>query len=277
MHVAGIVLGFVIGLSLGLLGSGGSILTVPVFVHILGFGAKDSIAMSLVVVGTTSLVGALAHWRKGHANIRVASIFGAVAIVGTYLGTRLAARLTGAEQLGIFATIMMVAAGFMLRGRQADAESRTPQTSASISFTASQALVVGSLTGLVGVGGGFLIVPALVWGGLPMRDAVGTSLFIIAMNCVVGFCGYLGQVKVVWLSVVLVTAGTIPGIATGMYAMRFVSQQALRRGFAVLLFGIAVYMLYSNLGACSRVILRWRRDLTEYVVSAFRRTVVKSG
>jgi hypothetical protein len=249
MHVTGVALGFVIGLLLGLLGSGGSILTVPVFVHILGFGAKDSIAMSLVVVGTTSLVGGFGQWWKGRANIRVASIFGGVAIVGTYLGTRLATRLSGTEQLGIFATIMMVAAGFMLRGRQAEAGSRPAQTLASIPSTAIQALVVGSLTGLVGVGGGFLIVPALVWGGLPMRDAVGTSLLIIAMNCVMGFYGYLGQVKVVWLSVALVTAGTIPGIATGTYAMRFVSQQALRRGFAVLLFGVAVYMLYQNLGA----------------------------
>ena len=249
MPVTGVVLGFAIGLSLGLLGSGGSILTVPVFVHILGFGAKDSIAMSLVVVGTTSLVGAIGHWRKGHANIRVASIFGAFAIVGTYFGTRLATRLSGAEQLGIFATIMMVAAGFMLRGRQADAGFRAAPTSTSIPSTAIPALVVGSLTGLVGVGGGFLIVPALVWGGLPMRDAVGTSLLIIAMNCVMGFCGYLGQVKVVWLSVALVTAGTMPGIVTGTYAMRFVPQQALRRGFAVLLFGVAVYMLYRNLGA----------------------------
>ena len=150
MPVTGVVLGFAIGLSLGLLGSGGSILTVPVFVHILGFGAKDSIAMSLVVVGTTSLVGAIGHWRKGHANIRVASIFGAFAIVGTYLGTRLATRLSGGEQLGIFATIMMVAAGFMLRGRQADAGSRTAPTSTSIPSTAIPALVVGSLTGLVG-------------------------------------------------------------------------------------------------------------------------------
>ncbi len=249
MHVTGVVLGFVIGLSLGLLGGGGSILTVPVFVYILGFGAKESIAMSLAVVGTTSLVGAVGHWREGHVNVRVASIFGAVAIVGTYLGTRLATRLSGAEQLAIFATIMLVAAGFMLRGRQADAGSPAAQTSASVASTAIQGLVVGSLTGLVGVGGGFLIVPALVWGGLPMRDAVGTSLLVIAMNCVMGFYGYIGQVKIAWLSVALVTAGTMPGIATGTYAMRFVSQQALRRGFAVLLFGVAVYMLYRNLGA----------------------------
>jgi hypothetical protein len=237
-----------IGLSLGLLGGGGSILTVPVFVYILGFGAKESIAMSLAVVGTTSLVGAVGHWWEGHVNVRVASIFGAVAIVGTYLGTRLATRLSGAEQLAIFATIMLVAAGFMLHGRQADAGSRNGQTSASVASTAILGLVVGSLTGLVGVGGGFLIVPALVWGGLPMRDAVGTSLLVIAMNCVTGFYGYIGQVKVAWLSVALVTAGTMPGMATGTYAMRFVSQRALRRGFAVLLFGVAIYMLYRNLG-----------------------------
>ena len=107
-------------------------------------------------------------------------------------------------------------------------------------FTAIQGLVVGSLTGLVGVGGGFLIVPALVWGGLQMRDAVGTSLLIIAMNCVIGFYGYVGQVEIAWLSVALVTAGTMPGIAAGTYAMRFVSQRALRQGFAALLFGVAI-------------------------------------
>jgi uncharacterized protein len=145
VHVTGVILGFGIGLSLGLLGGGGSILTVPVFVYILGFGAKESIAMSLAVVGTTSLVGAVGHWREGHVNLRVASIFGAIAIVGTYLGTRLATRLSGAEQLAIFATIMLVAAGFMLRGRPADAGSRTAQTATSIAI---QGLVVGSLTGL---------------------------------------------------------------------------------------------------------------------------------
>jgi uncharacterized protein len=241
MPVTALVLGFVIGLSLGLLGGGGSILTVPVFVYILGFGAKDAIAMSLVVVGATSLVGALSHWRKGHVNIRVASIFGAVAIVGTNLGTHLAMRLSGADQLAIFATIMLIAAGFMLRGPQAEAGSHHAQTSALFASTAIKGLVVGSLTGLVGVGGGFLIVPALVWGGLPMREAVGTSLLVIAMNCGAGFYGYLGQVKVAWLSVALVTAGT--------YAMRFVSQHALRRGFAVLLFGVAAYILYWNLWA----------------------------
>ena len=248
MHAAGVALGFVIGLSLGLLGGGGSILTVPIFVYVLGFGAKESIAMSLVVVGATSLVGAATHWREGHVNVRIALIFGAVAIVGTYWGTRLATRLTGTEQLALFATIMLAAAGFMIRGRQKDAEplaAHTSSTRAKVAFTAIQGLVVGSLTGLVGVGGGFLIVPALVWGGLLMCDAVGTSLLVIAMNCAMGFYGYTGQVKIAWLSVALVTAGTMPGIAAGTYAMRFVSQQALRRGFAALVFGVAIYMLWA--------------------------------
>lgn len=247
MSVAGVGLGFLIGVSLGLLGGGGSILTVPIFVYVLGFGAKESIAMSLVVVGTTSLVGAMGHRREGHVNLRVALLFGTVALVGTYLGTRLATRLDGTEQLLIFATVMLAAAAFMFRGRRADVAPRQARTAISVALTSMQGLVVGVLTGVVGVGGGFLIVPALVWGGLAMCDAVGTSLLIIAMNCVVGFYGYLGQVRIAWASVALVTAGTLPGIATGTYAMRLVPQPILRRGFAVLVFVLAVYMLYRNL------------------------------
>ncbi len=247
MHLVGVGLGFVIGLSLGLLGGGGSILTVPIFVYVLGFGAKESIAMSLAVVGATSLVGAVNHSREGHVNVRVALIFGAIATIGTWVGTRVATRLSGAEQLAIFAAVMLVAAAAMIRGRRGEADSPAAATSTSLFITAIRGFVVGTLTGLVGVGGGFLIVPALVWGGLSMRDAVGTSLLVIAMNCVMGFYGYLGHVEIAWLSIALVTAGTMPGIVTGTYAMRFVSQQALRRGFAVLLFGLAIYMLYRNL------------------------------
>jgi uncharacterized protein len=246
VHVAGVALGFVIGLSLGLLGGGGSILTVPIFVYVLGFGAKESIAMSLAVVGVSSLAGAVGHRREGHVNVRVAATFGAVALIGTYFGTRLATRLTGSEQLAVFAAVMLVAAGFMFRGRRGEV-GPIAQTAASVVLTALQGLIVGLLTGLVGVGGGFLIVPALIWGGLSMRDAVGTSLLVIAVNSAMGFYGYVGQVQIAWLSVALVTAGTMPGIAAGTYAMRFVSQQALRRTFAVLLIGVAVYMLYRNL------------------------------
>lgn len=252
MHLLSVALGVLIGLSLGLLGGGGSILTVPVFVYVLGFPAKESIAMSLVVVGVTSLVGAVGHWRHGHVKIRVAFVFGLVAMAGTYLGTRLATRLTGEEQLAIFAAIMLIAAGFMLRGRQPQAARVAGDDTASgvwslpIEVTAAEGFVVGSLTGLVGVGGGFLIVPALVLAGLPMLDAVGTSLLTIAFNCAVGFYGYIGQVQVAWMPMALVTAGTIPGIATGTYAVRFVSQRNLRRGFAMLLLCVAGYILYRS-------------------------------
>jgi hypothetical protein len=241
VHLVSVALGFLIGLSLGLLGGGGSILTVPVFVYALGFGPKESIAMSLAVVGLTSLAGAAGHWREGHVRLRVALIFGPVAMVGSYLGTRLARYLTGAEQLTIFAAVMLVAAGFMFRGVRSDDAPRKASLPAAI--TAVAGFIVGMLTGLVGVGGGFLIVPTLVWTGLRMVDAVGTSLLTIAMNSAVGFYGYLGQVPIAWIPMALVMAGTLPGIATGTYATRFVPPRILRRIFAVLILCVAVYIL----------------------------------
>jgi hypothetical protein len=156
--------------------------------------------------------------------------------------------LTGGEQLAIFAVVMLLAAGFMLRGRRIDGDGpdRSPDASLPMTITAAEGLAVGSLTGLIGVGGGFVIVPALVLAGLSMRDAVGTSLLTIAMNCAVGFYGYVGQVQIAWMPMLLVIGGTIPGIATGTYASQFVSQRALRRAFGVLLLGIAAYILYRN-------------------------------
>ena len=238
---------------MGLLGGGGSILTVPIFVYLLGFGAKESIVMSLAVVGVTSLVGAIGHWRDGHVNVRVAFVFGAVAMAGTYIGTRLATRLTGDEQLVVFAAVMLVVAAFMLRrgGRESAAMSADGADAmtrrGSLPLAGGQGLVVGVLTGLVGVGGGFLIVPALIWGGLAMGEAVGTSLLVITMNCAIGFYGHAGEVEVAWPAVALLTAGTLPGIATGTYAMPLVSPDTLRRGFASLLTLLAMFMLYQHL------------------------------
>jgi len=242
VHLLSVALGFLIGLALGLLGGGGSILTVPVFVYVLGFGPKESIAMSLAVVGLTSLAGAAGHWRQGHVNIRVALIFVPLAMAGSYLGTRLARQLTGTEQLTIFATVMLVAAGFMFRAPRSDEAARA--TSLPVWLTAAEGFAVGMLTGLVGVGGGFLIVPSLVWAGLRMVEAVGTSLLAITMNSAVGFSGYLGQVQIAWIPMALVMAGTLPGIATGTYATRFVSPLILRRIFAVLVLCVAVYILF---------------------------------
>lgn len=250
MSALAIFLGVLIGLSLGLLGGGGSVLTVPIFVYVLQFPAKEAIAMSLAVVGITSLVGAIGQWRSGHLNFRGGLAFAAVAMVGSFAGTRLSGVLSGAQQMLMFSIVMLAAALSMFRGRRAVTSQTKPPRSPRewVLVTASAGLAVGIVTGLLGVGGGFLIVPAMVLLGLSMHDAIGTSLMVIAANCVVGVAGYLGQVSFTWSAVALVTIGTLPGILIGTRFNRLISQETLRRAFAVFLGVIAVFMLYQDIG-----------------------------
>lgn len=247
----GLALAALIGLSLGLLGGGGSILTVPVFVYVLGFGAKEAIAMSLAVVGATSLFGVVGHWRAGNVNLRVALIFGVVAMIGTYLGARLAVFISGAAQLTLFAGVLLLAAYFMFRGRKpSEVRDRTAGRRMPIGLIAVEGIAVGVLTGLVGVGGGFLIVPALVLlGGVPMKEAVGTSLLVIAMKSAAGFVGYLGQVDVDWLFMASFTGIATLGIVAGAWLVRYVPQAALQRAFAMFLVVMGTFILYENRGA----------------------------
>jgi uncharacterized protein len=255
MPLLGIVLGALIGLSLGLLGGGGSILTVPIFAYVLGFEAKQAIAMSLAVVAAVSLLGAWGHWRAGNVNLRVALIFGSVAMVGTYLGARLAVYFSGAAQLSLFAVVMLIAAAFMFRGpgpHRAPGDVPTPGEAGAVAhlpltLIVVEGLAVGALTGLVGVGGGFLIVPALVLlGKVPMKQAVGTSLLVIAMKSAAGFVGYMGQVEVPWAFMAAFTAVAMAGILAGTYLVQFVSQGALKRAFAVFLVVMGTFILYQN-------------------------------
>lgn len=251
MVILGIGLAALIGLSLGLLGGGGSILTVPIFVYVLGFGAKEAIAMSLAVVGATSLLGAASHWRAGNVNLRLAGIFGVVAMAGTYLGARLAVFFSGAAQLALFAAVMLAAAYFMFRppalAREGAPDGSGPTRDMPMGLIVAEGIAVGVLTGLVGVGGGFLIVPALVLlGRVPMKQAVGTSLLIIAMKSAAGFAGYLGQVEVDWTFMALFTAVAAGGILVGAHLVRFVPQHALQRAFAVFLLVMGIFILYQN-------------------------------
>ncbi|HEU0078792.1 MAG TPA: sulfite exporter TauE/SafE family protein [Longimicrobiaceae bacterium] len=256
MSILGLALAALIGLSLGLLGGGGSILTVPIFVYVLGYGAKEAIAMSLAVVGATSLFGALGHWRAGNVNARVALIFGAVAMAGTYLGARLAVFFSGAAQLTLFAAVMLLAAFFMFREKKPDprsgakpADEAAPVRDMPIGLIVLEGIAVGVLTGLVGVGGGFLIVPALVLlGRLPMKQAVGTSLVVIAMKSAAGFAGYLGQVEVDWAFMALFTGIAAAGILLGTWLVQYVPQAALKRSFAVFLLVMGGFILYQNRG-----------------------------
>jgi uncharacterized membrane protein YfcA len=245
MPFVGFSLAALIGLSLGLLGGGGSILTVPILVYVLGFGAKESIAMGLAVVGVTSLFGAMGHWRKGNLHLRAALVFGAVAMTGTYAGARLSAFVSGAVQLLLIAAVMLMAAFFMLRN---DRKESTPMAhKAPFPLMAAAALGVGGLTGLIGVGGGFLIVPALVLlVGLPMKQAVGTSLLVIAFNSFVGFAGYLGHVQVPWAYLGIFTVIAVAGILAGTWASHFVSQVTLKRAFSALLVLMGAFLLFKN-------------------------------
>lgn len=253
MTFLSLLLAALIGISLGIMGAGGSVLTVPIFVYVLGFGAKEAIASSLVVVGVTSLLGALEHRHEGHVRLRVALVFGAFAMVGAYGGAQLAGFFSDAAQLILFAAVMLVAAVFMLRdeepgegGENADAPGSYAVRRMVIRL-AAPGMAVGVVTGLVGVGGGFLIVPVLVLlADVPMKATVGTSLLVIAMNSAAGFAGYLGTVDLQWALLAAFTALAVGGSLAGTYLARFFSGVALKRGFAVFLVLMAVFILYQN-------------------------------
>ena len=238
-----------IGLTLGLIGGGGSILTVPVFAYVLGYPAKDAIAMALPEVGVTSLVGVVGHWRAGNVNARVAMAFGLVAMLGSFGGAQLARMLSGAVQLTLLGAVMIVAALSMLRVAPRGDEPHETVKPQSFILIGAVGLGVGMLTGLVGIGGGFIIVPALVLiVGVPIRNAIGTSLAVIAMNSLSGFLGYVGQAAFDWRAIGLFTIITVAGILVGTRIGAFVRAARLKQGFAIFLLVVATYILYQNRG-----------------------------
>jgi uncharacterized protein len=246
MILVGYGLAVLIGVSLGLLGGGGSILTVPVLLYVFQVGVKEAIPMSLVVVGLTSLVGVFRHRRAGHVRLDAALTIGPMAIVGALLGSVAGLRVSGRLQLTAFAIIMLLAAVLMLRS-QGDVPAsgrRRP-----LPLLAALGVGVGFLTGFLGVGGGFLYVPALaLLAGLDMKSAVGTSLAMIALSCAAGVVGYLGKVPLDWGLIASFTAMAFVGVALGSAIVPHVSQHALRRGFAVFILAIGVLVLIRGEG-----------------------------
>src|SRR5690625_2501363 len=193
------VLSVLIGLSLGLLGGGGPILTVPILTYVAGMNPKEAIAASLFVVGTTSAVSAISHARAGRVRWRTGLIFGAAGMVGAFGGGILGGYIPGTVLMIAFALMMVATSIAMIRGRKGarakDASARELPTAKIV----IEGLAVGLATGLVGAGGGFLVVPALaLLGGLPMPVAVGTSLVVIAMKSFAGLAGYLTSVSLDW-------------------------------------------------------------------------------
>lgn len=248
--VLGLALAVVIGISLGLLGGGGSILTVPIFVYVMEWEPKTAIAASLAVVGWSSLIGTVSHHRQGNVNYKIALIFGSVAMFGTFMGAKLSVFFTGSAQLILFALVMAVASFFMLRPKKQKL-SELPQFESAklpVFLIAIEGLAVGVLTGLVGVGGGFMIVPALaLMTKVPMKTAVGTSLLIISAKSFAGFLGYLGQVPIPWKELGYFSAFAGVGILLGSQLVKKVEAEKLRKIFGVFLIVMSIFILYKNI------------------------------
>ena len=252
MTVFGVVLALVVGVVLGLLGGGGSILAVPIFLYVFHVEPKPAIAMSLVVVGMSALVGFLTHWRQGTVNVRIAVMFGALAMIGAFAGARVARHVPASVQLSLFAVFAFSAAAFMLR----DSLKKSPAADANHSdhqprFTpvlGVQALGVGILTALIGAGGGFIIVPALVlMGDVPVKAAVGSSLLIIAMNATSGVAGYLGQVVFDWRLVSWFAGVAAIGAITGTRFMRRLPAARIKQAFAIMILVLGTYLVIRRL------------------------------
>ena len=236
-----------IGISLGLLGSGGSILTVPVIVYLIGQDEKVAIAGSLFVVGTIALAGSLQYLRAKLVDWHNVLVFGLPGMVGTYIGAALAAYLSGIMQLTLFAGVMLLASWFMLRpidlGPPGEHEPRATWK------IAGDGLGVGVLTGLVGVGGGFLIVPALVLlGGMAMHRAVATSLVIIALKSYSGFYKYTDvledqNLELDWNTLLIVTGLGIAGSLVGGKLANRLPQDTLKKSFGIFLIVMGIYIL----------------------------------
>jgi uncharacterized protein len=240
MPVVAIALAGVVGVALGMLGGGGSILMVPLLTYVGGLDAKQAIATSLVVVSATSAVGAIA--RADRVRWGVGLIFGVSGMAGAYVGGLLAGFVSGRALLVGFAITMAVAAGAMLRGRAvaAASDSHRPSTTR----LAALGLAVGVVTGLVGAGGGFLLVPALaLFGGLPMPAAVGTSLVVIAMQSGAGLAGHLVGTPIDWRATGLVTAVAVIGGLIGGRLTAMVDADVLRRGFGWFVLGMSSLIL----------------------------------
>ncbi len=224
-------LAVLVGVSLGLLGGGGSILTVPLLAYVAGMDAKHAIATSLLVVGTTSAVAAISHARAGRVQWRTGLIFGMAGMAGAYAGGLLARFIPGSVLLVGFAVMMVATAVAMLRGRK-DVGTADPRHRIPVPKVIIEGLVVGLVTGLVGAGGGFLVVPALaLLGGLPMPIAVGTSLVVIAMKSFAGLAGYLVAIDIDWRLAGMVTAAAVVGALIGARLTALVNPDTLRKAF----------------------------------------------
>ncbi len=243
------------GATMGLIGGGGSILTVPILVYLLEIPPVLATGYSLFVVGLSALVGSVNYFKLGLVNLKAGTIFAVPAFVGVFLARKylvpalpveifnLGNLVVGRDLIvmGVFATVMILASVSMIRGGSESEQEGELQF--NYPMIALEGLIVGAVTGFVGAGGGFLIIPALVvLAKLPMKQAVGTSLMIIAVKSLFGFLGDLGNQSIDWGFLALFCLLSIIGIYLGTYLSRFVSSAKLKPGFGwfVLIMGLFI-------------------------------------
>lgn len=247
MFILGFALAIVIGISLGLIGSGGSILAVPTLIYVMGIDPKSAIAMSLIIVGCVSLIGMIPHWLQGKIRFKIVALFTPTAMVGAFLGSQLVRLpfITDTIQLVTFAVMMLGASVLMIRkGDSSTVRSITSSPKNRLWLIPLEGFGVGILTGFIGIGGGFLIIPALVLvSHLEMKEAVGSSLLMISLNSIAGFVGYLGQVKLDWFLLFGFTGFAILGVIIGSYSSRHLEGEKLQKGFGYFLIAVAVFIL----------------------------------
>jgi len=243
-----------VGLSLGLIGGGGSILAVPILIHVLGVPIKSAIAMSLAIVGVVSLIGIIPHWLQGNVNFKTAILFAPGAMLGAYIGARIATLplVTATFQLVLFISIMLLAAYLMIQNsnhesvEQLDGELSHDNYAHIPAWLAMslEGLGVGIVSGLVGIGGGFMIIPALVLlGNTPIRQAIGTSLVIIVFKSTAGFIGYLGSIPMDLNLMLTFSLAAGAGMLLGAYLTQFIQAKQLEKGFGYFVILVAILML----------------------------------
>jgi uncharacterized membrane protein YfcA len=259
-------LSLLIGVVLGMLGGGGAILTLPMLVYAVGLEPKTAIATSLFVVGATSIAGTTVHARAGAVQWTVGGMFGAAAMAGAYAGGRIAQLIPGAVLLVGFGILMVVTATAMMRGRSGAAAPASPELKLGRALALGAA--VGVISGLVGAGGGFLIVPALtLFGGLAMREAIGTSLLVIGLQSFAGFAGHVTHVNIDWTLVLVITAASLVGSVAGAISGSKVSPHGLRRGFAWLVIAMGLFMFAKQLPPLFAVLAAALTLLAVFVVT----------
>ena len=259
METAGYLASLFIGISLGLIGGGGSILTVPVLVYLFAISPTIAISYSLFIVGFTSLVGAFNYYRKGLVSFKTVVLFGSSSITTVFIARKFIIpslpnvffRLGSFEVthslfvMVVFAVLMLAASVSMIKSRNVIAEKQTKEKPWMLVL---YGVLIGLVTGFLGAGGGFLLIPALViLMKLPMKEAIGTSLLIIALNSLIGFLGDIGRHPIDWKFITTVSAIAIAGIFVGSYFNQRINSDKLKRGFGWFVLTMGIYIIVKEL------------------------------